>query len=59
MLLPGSYHVAAAVMGHPSGHVYDHSPNIVEFDVVPTPGSPDESGCMSLDGTWLLGSPTS
>jgi len=51
-LLPGSYHFAAAIVEAGSGHVFDHSPNIVEFDVSPRIGVPIESGCVTFDGSW-------
>jgi ABC-2 type transport system ATP-binding protein len=55
MLLPGSYHVSAAITEHPSGHVFDHSPNIVEFDVAPRPESEIETGIVTFDGQWHRG----
>jgi ABC-2 type transport system ATP-binding protein len=51
-LLPGSYHVAAAAMDRATGHVYDHSPHIAQFDVAPSPGHVADSGLVTLDGRW-------
>ena len=51
-LLPGSYHISAAITEATSGHVFDHSPNIAEFDVSPAPGDPPASGCITLRGRW-------
>lgn len=51
-LLPGSYHLAAAIVEIGSGHVYDHSPHIAEFDVVPRAGAPLEAGCLTFGGRW-------
>ena len=50
--LPGSYHISAAIMHARSGHVFDLSPSIAEFDVAPRSGSPIESGCISLGAQW-------
>lgn len=54
-LLPGVYHVAAMAMDRASGHIYDHSPNIVEFDVSPSPGHPYDTGAFTLGGRWTTG----
>jgi hypothetical protein len=51
-LLSGSYHISAAITEETSGHVFDHSPNILEFDVAPETGVPPTSGCITLSGTW-------
>jgi ABC-2 type transport system ATP-binding protein len=51
-LLPGSYHVAAAIMDRTDRHVYDHSPNIVEFDVTAAPGQAASVGAVELHGLW-------
>ena len=53
-LLPGSYHISAAITEGTSGHVFDHSPNIVEFDVAPEPGAPVASGSTRLGGQWRV-----
>ena len=57
-LLPGSFHLSAAIMDASSGHVYDHSPHIAEFDVVPSPGHEGDEGLVALGGTWNIGSST-
>ena len=36
-------------------HVYDHSPNIVEFDVASSPGHESQQGAVDLDGRWTEG----
>jgi ABC-2 type transport system ATP-binding protein len=51
-LLPGSYHVAAAIMDRTDQHVYDHSPNIVEFDVAGTSAHAASVGVVELHGLW-------
>lgn len=51
-LLPGLYHIAAAVMDRHSGHIYDHSPNIAQFDVAPAAGHEFETGVLTLGGEW-------
>ncbi len=54
-LLPGSYHLAAAIMKRHTGQVYDHSPNIAEFDVASSPGHESLQGAVTLDGQWVDG----
>ena len=54
-LLPGSYHVAAALTDRNSGHVYDHSPHIIEFDTAMPPGLQGSTGVLDLRGTWVDG----
>jgi len=56
-LLPGSYHLSGAIMERGSGHVYDHSPNIAEFDVAPKADAPNEAGCITLDAQWSKAGP--
>jgi ABC-2 type transport system ATP-binding protein len=51
-LLPGSYHIAAALNDRSTGHVYDHSPHIVEFDVAAAPGHESATGTLALGGRW-------
>ena len=47
-----SYHIAAMAMDRASAHIYDHSPNILEFDVSPSPGHRFDTGAFTLRGTW-------
>jgi len=51
-LLPGNYQMAAAILDANSGHVYDHSPHIAKFDVVPTAGHESDDGYVTFGGTW-------
>jgi ABC-2 type transport system ATP-binding protein len=51
-LLPGSYHMSAAVIARHSGHVYDHSPDMVKFDVVPNERHAGDSGLVTFGGAW-------
>lgn len=51
-LLAGSYHIAAAISDAASQHVYDHSPHIAEFDVVPAAGFESDTGLVSFGGVW-------
>jgi ABC-2 type transport system ATP-binding protein len=51
-LLPGSYHVAAAVTDRSTQHVYDHSPHIAAFDVVVAEGHRASAGIVELGGHW-------
>lgn len=51
-LLPGAYMLAASVSGRYSGHTYDHSPNMVEFDVVPGDRHLADYGVVTLSGEW-------
>lgn len=53
-ILPGSYHLSAAVMDRHTGHVYDHSPNIAAFDVASSSGHDGVSDAVSLGGHWVL-----
>ena len=55
-LLPGSFHIAAAISDAATQHVYDHSPHIAEFDVVPSPGHEGDDGVVALGGAWNIGS---
>ena len=57
-LLPGSYHVSAALTDRASGHVYDHSPHIAQFDVAASPGREAASGVVDLRGNWTEGKTT-
>jgi ABC-type polysaccharide/polyol phosphate transport system ATPase subunit len=52
-LLPGSYHLAAAIMDRSTGHIYDHSPNIAQFDVASSPGYEASTGPVDLGGRWI------
>jgi ABC-2 type transport system ATP-binding protein len=54
-LLPGAYHVAAALKDRNSGHVYDFSPHIAEFDVASSPGREAATGVVDLRGSWIAG----
>jgi ABC-2 type transport system ATP-binding protein len=54
-LLPGSYHIAVACLQRGTGHVYDHCPNIVEFDVAAAKGNEHLQGFVTLDGFWTPG----
>jgi hypothetical protein len=54
-LLPGSYHVAAAIMDRANQHVYDHSPHIAQFDVTSSLGHPGSTGAVELGGYWTGG----
>lgn len=54
-LLPGSYHLAAVIRDRTTGHVYDHSPNIAEFDVASSPGHEASTGAVDLGGRWMTG----
>ena len=54
-LLPGSYHIAAAITDATTQHVYDHSPHIAEFDVVPAPSFEGDNGVVTFGGNWNLG----
>jgi hypothetical protein len=54
-LLPGSYHLGAAISDRITGHLYDQCPNIVEFDVASNPGHEADRGAMTLRGTWIDG----
>ena len=56
-LLPGSFHLAGAIMNATSQHVYDHSPHIAEFDVVPSAGHEGDDGVVALGGMWKVGEP--
>lgn len=51
-VLAGSYHIAAAITARQSGHVYDHSPHIAQFDVVPAGGGEAHQGVLDLGGSW-------
>jgi ABC-2 type transport system ATP-binding protein len=51
-ILPGSYHLSAAIMDSHTGHVYDHSPNIAHFDVGSAGGHEGLSDAVSLGGQW-------
>jgi ABC-2 type transport system ATP-binding protein len=53
-ILPGSYHLSAAIMDRNSGHVYDHSPNIASFDVASAGGHDGYSDAVSLGGRWVV-----
>jgi hypothetical protein len=53
-LLPGSYHIAAAIMDRTTQHVYDHSPHIAQFVVTSSPGDEELLGVVTLDGEWLV-----
>jgi ABC-2 type transport system ATP-binding protein len=53
-LLPGSYHVAAAITDRPTQHVYDHSPHIAAFDVVAGGQGVASFGVVELRGEWDL-----
>lgn len=54
-LLPGAYHIAAAITNAASQHVYDHSPHIANFDVVPAAGFESDTGPVSMNGAWNIG----
>jgi ABC-2 type transport system ATP-binding protein len=51
-LLPGSYHLAAAVMDSKTGAAYDQSPHIAEFDVGPSAGHASSAGLIDVGGSW-------
>ena len=51
-LLPGTYHLAAALGARHSGHVYDSSPDMAVFDVVPGAHHRGDWGHVTLNGTW-------
>jgi ABC-2 type transport system ATP-binding protein len=53
-MLPGSYHISAAIMDRHSGHVYDHSPNIVEFDIASAGVHEGSTDAVSLGGSWCV-----
>jgi ABC-type polysaccharide/polyol phosphate transport system ATPase subunit len=54
-LLPGAYHIAAALTDRNSGHVYDFSPHIAEFDVAASTGREAATGVLDLRGSWVTG----
>jgi ABC-2 type transport system ATP-binding protein len=53
-LLAGSFHLAAAIMERGTGHVYDHSPHIAQFDVSPGTGREALQGVVDMAGTWKV-----
>jgi ABC-2 type transport system ATP-binding protein len=54
-LLPGAYHVSAAVEGRHTGHVYDGGRRLATLDVVPHGSQLDALGYFGLDGSWCGG----
>lgn len=54
-LLPGLYHLSAAVVDRHSEHVYDSSPNIASLTVMPTEQEFDLPGYIPLAGRWHRG----
>ncbi len=51
-LLPGSYHLSAAIRDRHSAHVYDSSPNIASLSVHPRGHEFELPGYVALGGTW-------
>lgn len=56
-LLPGTYHLSAAIIGRHSGHVYDHSPDMVKFDVDPDDRRHGDNGLITMNGSWKTVTP--
>jgi ABC-2 type transport system ATP-binding protein len=54
-VLSGSYHLAVAITDRNTGHVYDHSPNIAQFDVTSGVGREQLQGALDLGGAWTVG----
>ena len=58
-LLPGAFHIGAAIVDRDSGTIYDRAPSIVEFDVSANSNFQAEGGAASMQGRWTAGEPAS
>jgi ABC-type polysaccharide/polyol phosphate transport system ATPase subunit len=51
-LLPGTYHISAAIVDRFSGHVHDACARLIELSVIPGGPHFDSLGYFDLGGTW-------